>query len=44
VPRVMLHASRLALRHPATGAPLVLEAPLPEDFAAVERALVPRTP
>jgi 23S rRNA pseudouridine1911/1915/1917 synthase len=44
VPRVMLHARRLALRHPATGAPLVLEAPVPDDFAAVERALVPATP
>jgi 23S rRNA pseudouridine1911/1915/1917 synthase len=40
VPRVMLHAARLALRHPGTGAPLVLEAPVPEDFRAVERALV----
>jgi 23S rRNA pseudouridine1911/1915/1917 synthase len=44
VPRVMLHARRPALRHPATGAPLVLEAPVPEDFAAVERALVPEEP
>jgi 23S rRNA pseudouridine1911/1915/1917 synthase len=40
VPRVMLHARRLALAHPATGARLVLEAPLPEDFLAVERALL----
>jgi len=44
IPRVMLHARRLALRHPATGAPLVLEAPVPEDFAAVERALDPEEP
>ena len=41
VPRVMLHARRLALRHPATGALLAFEAPVPEDFAAAERALVP---
>ncbi len=40
VPRVMLHAARLELRHPGTGAALVLEAPAPEDFRAVERALV----
>jgi 23S rRNA pseudouridine1911/1915/1917 synthase len=40
VPRVMLHARRLVLAHPATGARLVLEAPLPEDFLAVERALL----
>jgi 23S rRNA pseudouridine1911/1915/1917 synthase len=44
IPRVMLHARRLALHHPASGAPLVLEAPVPDDFAAVERALVPATP
>ncbi|HEX9051093.1 MAG TPA: RluA family pseudouridine synthase [Anaeromyxobacter sp.] len=41
VPRVMLHARRLDLAHPATGARLVLEAPVPEDFLAVERALLP---
>jgi 23S rRNA pseudouridine1911/1915/1917 synthase len=40
VPRVMLHARRLVLAHPATGARLVLEAPVPEDFAAVERSLL----
>ncbi|HEY6004327.1 MAG TPA: pseudouridine synthase, partial [Anaeromyxobacter sp.] len=40
VPRVMLHARRLVLAHPATGARLVFEAPVPEDFAAVERALL----
>jgi 23S rRNA pseudouridine1911/1915/1917 synthase len=39
VPRVMLHARRLELRHPATGALLALEAPVPEDFAAIERVL-----
>jgi 23S rRNA pseudouridine1911/1915/1917 synthase len=43
VPRVMLHARRLALRHPATGAPLVLEAPEPGDFLAVAAALLARS-
>jgi 23S rRNA pseudouridine1911/1915/1917 synthase len=36
----MLHARRLELDHPATGARLVLEAPVPDDFRAVEAALV----
>jgi 23S rRNA pseudouridine1911/1915/1917 synthase len=40
IPRVMLHARKLEIDHPATGARLVLEAPVPEDFAAVERALL----
>jgi len=34
-PRVMLHAERLNLRHPATGRTLEVEAPLPEDFSAL---------
>jgi 23S rRNA (cytosine1962-C5)-methyltransferase len=34
--RLMLHASRLALRHPTTGEPLVLEAPAPLEFAAAD--------
>jgi 23S rRNA pseudouridine1911/1915/1917 synthase len=42
IPRVMLHAVRLELVHPATGARIVFEAPLPEDFLAAEAALVPR--
>ena len=37
--RTPLHASRLALRHPATGEPLVLEAPLPRDLEAALAAL-----
>jgi 23S rRNA pseudouridine1911/1915/1917 synthase len=41
IPRVMLHARRLELRHPVTGAAMVFEAPVPEDFLAVERALIP---
>ena len=35
VPRLMLHAWRLALTHPITGEPLRLEAPIPADFATV---------
>jgi 23S rRNA pseudouridine955/2504/2580 synthase len=30
--RMFLHAARVELRHPGTGAPLVLEAPLPADL------------
>jgi 23S rRNA pseudouridine1911/1915/1917 synthase len=41
VPRVMLHARRLEIRHPTTGANMVLEAPVPEDFLATESALIP---
>jgi RluA family pseudouridine synthase len=33
-PRLMLHACRLALAHPLTGEPLVIESPLPGDFAS----------
>jgi 23S rRNA pseudouridine1911/1915/1917 synthase len=33
LPRHALHARRLALAHPVTGAPLVIEAPLPADMA-----------
>jgi 23S rRNA pseudouridine1911/1915/1917 synthase len=42
IPRVMLHARRLDLRHPVTGAALRLECPLPEDFRGVLRALSER--
>ncbi len=34
-PRLMLHARRLALRHPLSGEPLVIESPLPADFEAL---------
>ncbi len=34
LPRHALHAARLSLTHPMTGAPLVIEAPLPEDLRA----------
>ncbi len=37
--RTPLHAARLELSHPATGAPLVIEAPLPPDMAAAIEAL-----
>ena len=32
--RLCLHARTLQLKHPVTGAPLVIEAPLPDDIAA----------
>ena len=34
-PRVMLHASRLRLLHPLSGAPLSIASPVPADFQAV---------
>ncbi len=37
--RQMLHARRLRLRHPATGSPLTITAPLPQDFRARLRSL-----
>ncbi len=37
--RVMLHAARLELPHPVTGAPLCFEAPVPEDFAELAERL-----
>jgi 23S rRNA pseudouridine1911/1915/1917 synthase len=40
VPRLMLHALRLTLPHPTTGAPLTLAAPLPADLVAVRDALI----
>jgi 23S rRNA pseudouridine1911/1915/1917 synthase len=38
-PRQALHAARLAFTHPATGAPLVLESPLPGDLRGVIEGL-----
>jgi len=35
VPRLMLHAARLRFPHPESGAPIEIEAPLPDDFAGV---------
>lgn len=34
LPRHALHAARLALTHPMTGAPLSIEAPMPDDLRA----------
>ena len=39
VPRVMLHAARLELPHPITGAPLRFEAPVPADFAELAASM-----
>ncbi|MGD0526410.1 MAG: RluA family pseudouridine synthase [Polyangiaceae bacterium] len=41
LPRHALHAARLALPHPITGVPLVLEAPLPGDIADFWATLTP---
>lgn len=38
-PRQMLHATRLVFRHPRTGAPLDLQAPIPQDMATLIAAL-----
>ena len=38
--RQMLHASRIELAHPITGKPLKIEAPLPADYIAAQRALL----
>jgi 23S rRNA pseudouridine1911/1915/1917 synthase len=42
--RPFLHAARLAFEHPITGAAIELEAPLPDDLAAVLSALRARPP
>lgn len=34
-PRQMLHARRMTLNHPRSGAPLTIEAPVPDDFRAM---------
>ncbi len=39
IPRVMLHAERLRLRHPITEDLLDLHAPLPEDFVSIASQL-----
>ncbi len=38
--RQMLHAARLEIAHPLTGAPLRLEAPLPADYLAAREVLL----
>ena len=42
VTRPMLHAWRLQIIHPGSGAPLRLECPPPDDFVALAEALAPR--
>ncbi|GEJ57379.1 RluA family pseudouridine synthase [Anaeromyxobacter diazotrophicus] len=42
--RTPLHAAGLALRHPISGAPLAIEAPLPEDLARTLAAAGATTP
>ncbi|HQR30677.1 MAG TPA: RluA family pseudouridine synthase, partial [Anaeromyxobacteraceae bacterium] len=44
VPRVMLHARRLELPHPATGERVAFEAAVPEDFREACQALVGTLP
>jgi len=39
VPRVMLHAARVAIAHPVTGKALEIRAPLPRDFESAIAAL-----
>jgi 23S rRNA pseudouridine1911/1915/1917 synthase len=39
LPRQMLHAERIAFRHPRTGVDLRIEAPWPEDFRTAVEAL-----
>ncbi len=38
-PRLALHAARLELKHPITGGPVVIEAPLPRDLAVALKYL-----
>ena len=38
-PRLALHARRLALAHPVTGAPLVVESPIPDDLSELWAAI-----
>jgi 23S rRNA-/tRNA-specific pseudouridylate synthase len=37
--RVMLHAKSLEIEHPISGARLVIEAPLPDDFSTLIKKL-----
>jgi 23S rRNA pseudouridine1911/1915/1917 synthase len=39
VPRLFLHATRLAFTHPVSGEPLAFESPLPPELAAVVEGL-----
>lgn len=42
--RVMLHAERLVVRHPITGKPLEVKAPVPADFKGLLKALTKAKP
>jgi 23S rRNA pseudouridine1911/1915/1917 synthase len=42
--RMYLHAARIALRHPVSGLPLVVESPLPAEFAGLFDAEREHTP
>ena len=44
VQRLWLHAEHLALRHPATGAPLILQAPVGADWALWSSAAITGAP
>jgi 23S rRNA pseudouridine1911/1915/1917 synthase len=37
LPRQALHAARVTFPHPATGAPVIAEAPLPDDMRRASR-------
>ena len=41
LPRHALHAARMTMAHPVTGAPLIMEAPLPPDLATSPGAPAP---
>jgi 23S rRNA pseudouridine1911/1915/1917 synthase len=43
-PRLALHAKHLSFSHPIRGAPLVLDAPLPDDLDAWLRNMIPAPP
>ena len=44
IDRVALHAERLEVTHPITGAPVVIEAPWPKDFSVTVKYLRKFTP
>lgn len=44
IPRHALHAAALSIRHPRTGEPLTVRAPLPPDFLAAMEQLGLRPP
>ncbi len=44
IPRQVLHASRIEIRHPVTAEPLTVESPLPEDLRRVLHDFASRKP